>query len=96
MNRDALITQAKAELHARARTSLVAHVIECEHGFDFAGVTLLHREPNWHRRTLIETLYITMYGEQAVNHKRETSTMAPDLAAALNNIIAINKRANNS
>ena len=94
INKTVLTDQAMQHLQTRARTSLVSHLVECDMNYDFSAVKLLHREPNWRRRVLLEALYITKFDGKAVNHKRETRSLSPAMIVFLQKLLQ-RERVNN-
>lgn len=93
-NRSQLTREAMKHLESRAKTSLTAHLTKCDSEFDFLSTKLIHAAPQYRDRKLLEAIYITKYGTKAVNHKRETNNLTPQMIATVHKIVQKNKRNN--
>lgn len=81
--REPLLKQAMNHLQMNSKTSLVAHLTECDDGYNFSAAKIIHSEPNNYNRKLIESLYINLHGERAVNHKRDTQFLSSCIKATV-------------
>lgn len=87
--REKMLESAKEYLRQRARTALAAHVIDCDAGYAFEDARVIHDEHITSRRKILESLYISKNGSQAINHKRDTQFITPNTHALIG--IAIQK-----
>lgn len=81
--REPLMLTAMNHLKKTAKSSLAAHLIECDHDYNFSAAKMIHPEPRYYSRKLIESLYIQLNENSAVNSKRETNNLTPAMKVTI-------------